>query len=222
MIMSALLPNHPEQYDKTERDQALADDPLAVPGVSFGVLIIGAIGWLLAAIAVVGLPWPMPGAQPTVNGPVLDRLMASVPDEPLMTAIARHIVDLGPFVLLIAVPIALVVAAGRRTRRAATALAIIGLLGIIYAAGMALFIGGMVAVCGFVLIFISGLLGWGTWVATPKASQAAAPVLENIPPDPPTTAVSTAGGSEAIATNANQNRIPDSDNQPVNNLNDSQ
>ncbi len=221
MVMSALLPNNPDHYDKSERDQALAGDSLAIPGVSFGVLIVGAIGWLLAAIAVVGLPWPMPGAQPTVSGPVLDRLIVSVPDEPLVTAIARHIVDLGPFVLLIAAPIALVVAAGRRTRRAATALAIIGLLGIIYAAGMALYIGGMVAVGGFILIFISGLLGWGTWVAPQKALSTSANAFENEPLNPPTD-ISTASGSDEIPINTIANPIPDSENQPMNNVNDSQ
>ena len=221
MIMSALLPNNPDHYDESERDQALAGDSLAIPGVSFGVLIIGAIGWLLAAIAVVGLPWPMPGAQPTVSGPVLDRLMVSIPDEPLATAIARHIVDLGPFVLLIAAPIALVVAAGRRTRRAATALAIIGLFGIMYAAGMALYLGGMVAVGGFILIFISGLLGWGTWVATPKVLSTSANPFGNEPLDT-TPDSSTTSGLDEIAVNTIAHPIPDSENQPVNNVNDSQ
>ncbi|MHB8627649.1 MAG: hypothetical protein ACYDBJ_15555 [Aggregatilineales bacterium] len=224
--MSAFRPNDNGHYDKSESGQALADDPLAIPGVSFGVLIIGAIGWLLAAIAIVGLPWPMPGAQPTVSGPVLQRLLASVPDEPTLTAIARHIVDLGPFVLLFAAPIALVVAAGRRTHRAASALAIIGLLGIIYAAGMALYLGAMVAVCGFVLIFISGLLGWGTWIAPRETQTFDVPTItdENAPMSNPPATDSSTGNSLSETpvgvANAMPNPIQDDENQAVQDVND--
>jgi hypothetical protein len=196
--MSAFVPNDDGRYDRPENNQGLADDPLAVPGVSFGVLIIGAIGWLLAAIAIIGLPWPMPGAQPTVSGPVLERLLTSVPDDPLVTAIARHVVDLGAFIMLIAAPIALVAAAGRRSRLAAGALALIGALGIVYAAGMALYLGAMVAVWGFVLIMISALLGWATWIP-PRAMElsAAANVTDQNAP-----------GEIALATDGTAEQLP--------------
>ena len=225
-MMSAFLTNDNGRYDKAELNQALGDDLFAIPGVSFGVLIIGAAGWLLAAFAIIGLPWPMPGAQPTVSGPVLERLLTSVPDDPIITAIARHIVDAGAFVLLIAAPIALVAAAGRRTRRAASALALIGALGIIYSAGMALYLGAMVAVCGFVLIFISALLGWETWLPSGKSlifSRSA--IIDQSVPEEPKSA--TENFDEAISdeplvsgVDAAHDRIPPDGSQTMQNVDD--
>jgi len=160
-----------------QNDQALRDDPPALPGVPLGVLIIGALGWLLSAIALVVLPWPMPGAQPTIFGAFLRRLVVSIPDEDVFSALTRHIVDLLPFIALILIPIFLVLAAGRRQSRSAVrGLAIIGVLGLLYSLSMALYVGGSCAVIGFVTVLTSGLIGSSAWTKNRPKTVESAPI----------------------------------------------
>lgn len=154
------MPDH----DPTTIDQALRGDPPALPGVPLGVLVIGAFGWLLSAIAIVVLPWPMPGAQPTIFGALLRRLIMTIPDEDAFSALTRHVIDLLPFVALMLIPMFLVVAAGRRQSRGAVrGLAIIGALGMLYSLSMALYVGGSCAVIGFVVVLTSGIIGSSAW-----------------------------------------------------------
>jgi hypothetical protein len=155
---------HDKRTMNDRSDQALRDDPPALPGVPLGVLIVGALGWLLSAIAVVAMPWPMPGAQPSIFGALLRRLIVSIPDEDTLSAISRHIVDLLPFVALVLIPIFLVLATGRRqSHNAVRGLAVIGVLGVLYSLSMALYVGGSCAVIGFVIVMTSGLIGSGAW-----------------------------------------------------------
>ena len=152
------------ERDPTAVDQALRDDPPALPGVPLGVLIIGAFGWLISAIAIVVLPWPMPGAQPTIFGALLRRLVVTIPDEDAFSALTRHVLDLLPFVALVLIPIFLVLASGRRQSRSAVGgLAIIGTLGMLYSLSMALYVGGSCAVIGFVVVLTSGIIGSSAW-----------------------------------------------------------
>ena len=115
-------------------------------------------------IAIVVLPWPMPGAQPTIFGALLRRLIITIPDEDAFSALTRHVIDLLPFVALMLIPMFLVMAAGRRQSRGAVrGLAIIGALGMLYSLSMALYVGGSCAVIGFVVVLTSGMIGSSAW-----------------------------------------------------------
>ncbi len=153
--------NKVDTVDIVRNDQALPDDPPPDASIPIGVLIIGALGWLVMVVGLLILPWPLPGAQPTVAGTQLSRLFTSVPDEGVLLAVTRRLIDVIPYIFLILVPIFLVLAAGRRTRSAARGLAVVGVLGVLYALGMALYFGPMIYISGFLLITVSGLLALG-------------------------------------------------------------
>ena len=166
--------------------QALPTDPPALAGVPLGVLIVGAFGWLLSAIAIIVLPWPMPGAQPTIFAALLRRLIVTIPDEDALSALARHFVDLLPFAALVLIPICLVLAAGRRQSRGAVrALALIGLLGVLYSLSMALYVAGSCALIGFLVVLTSGVIGAESWTRARYDPSARVPMAEAQPDNQP-------------------------------------
>ncbi len=140
-------------------DQALADDVVIARAAPIGPLFLATLGWLLAFIAVMGMRWPLEGAGPTETGPHLMRF-APLPDEPLISALGRGFVNAGIYVILIFGAALLLAGWVRHPRGVMRWLAIISFLGLMYVAGMALYTGPMLAVCGFTVMLFSALVGW--------------------------------------------------------------
>jgi len=142
-------------------DQGLPDDLPPLPGMPFGILLVSALGWLFAITGLIALPWPLPGTPPTSSGSHLLRFATPIPNEAPLAAIIRHGSDVLPYAIILVVPLSMVLATGwRRSRLAVRLLTIFGLLGVIYAIGVALQFGPMVFIVGCIMIATSGWLGW--------------------------------------------------------------
>jgi len=163
----------------TTTDQALPDDYQPLPGTPFGILLVGALGWLVAVCGLILLPWAFPGAAPTTIGSHLLRFSISITDETTLAAIVRHGLDVLPYLIVVLVPLSLVLAMGwRRARSGVKALTILGLLGIPYAIGLALEFGPMLFLIGCILIAVSGWLGWSLPVVRYDQTAYSTPIAQ--------------------------------------------
>jgi hypothetical protein len=105
------------------------------------------------------LQWPVPAGGNEQYAPLLVRMIRQSPDEPA-SALARHFLDFGIYlVTLIGIGLMLV-AWKRNLRNTLIGLMAIGLLGIAYTSGMFPYIGPVVGICGFTLIFFGGMVAW--------------------------------------------------------------
>jgi hypothetical protein len=116
------------------------------------------IGLSVVILALTLLRWP---AGPDADGPGLHHLSRILgPASDGGPDILRRLVDFMIYpVVLVGVGL-LVVVLRRRSRTALIGLVAVGVLGLAYVNGMALYAGPMVSVCGFMLILFGGLVAW--------------------------------------------------------------
>ncbi len=160
-------------------DQALADDPPQARSAPVGVLIVATVGWFLAVVAVLVLHWPLDGAQPTIAVRHLLRLMGTVPGETAAAATVRRFLDAAIYVILLLGTGFLLAVWIRRPQGALRGSAVAAFLGIVYTAGMALYTGPMIGVCGFTLTLCSTLISLAALSAL-GAKPTAAPLISDI------------------------------------------
>lgn len=131
-----------------------------------GVLPVAVFGLFVAAVGILLMQWPTFQADDSAVATtfhinrVIDRLNAG--DVP--GALADGLV----YVLLIIGGLCVVVGWARGRVSALMGLAIIGLLGLAYMSGVALYNGPMIGVFGFALITFSGVISWAVVAGAPQ------------------------------------------------------
>ncbi len=121
------------------------------------LLSIVIVGFVLVGFALLLLRWPIGAGDQAVQQ--ITRLAGS--DDNGANLIQR-LPDLAIYLIVIAGIAFLVLAIRRGERSLLLGLVGIGFLGLAYAGGMALYIGPMVSVCGFMLILFGGMVAWAT------------------------------------------------------------
>jgi hypothetical protein len=180
-------PEVAEPVDEIQGDQimtvldAAPDAPLiplegSVPGPSAeqrteparGVLPITLVGILIALVALLVLQWPIQTADSSVQTTVhISRLVERLTSGNIGGALTDAIMY---GAVLVAIVLC-VVLWRHGTRPRLLGLLFIGLLGLVYSGGMALYIGPMVSVCGFSLILFGALIALATYPADDATGQ---------------------------------------------------
>jgi uncharacterized membrane protein len=128
------------------------------------------IGLIIVLFALALLRWP---AGPDADGPGLhhlSRMLGPAPDGG--PDIPRRLLDFIIYPVVLAGVGLLVMVLRRRSRTALIGLVAVGVLGLAYVNGMALYAGPMVSVCGFMLILFGGLVAWAGSSAPEETSVA--------------------------------------------------
>ncbi len=113
------------------------------------------VGFLIVLVALLFLLWPVDSGTRTMQH--LARIIAPGDTE---FGLARRLLDLGIYVVVM-IGFAFLLAAWRDSKRnALIGLMAIGILGTAYGSGMALYAGPMCSICGFLLILFGGLVAW--------------------------------------------------------------
>jgi hypothetical protein len=116
------------------------------------------IGLSVVMFALALLRWP---AGPDADGPGLHHLSRILgPAADGGPDILRRLVDFMIYPVVLTGVGLLLVVLRRRSRTALIGLVAVGVLGLAYVNGMALYAGPMVSVCGFMLILFGGLVAW--------------------------------------------------------------
>ncbi|MEP7285780.1 MAG: hypothetical protein ABI947_08430 [Chloroflexota bacterium] len=128
-------------------------------------------GLMLVIVALVIMLWPTGayGDQGVQTVPHVLRVLRPLPSETGLN-IPRRILDVGIYVVVLVGIGALLIAWRRGSRNALVSLIVVGVLGLSYVSGMALYTGPMVSTCGFLLIFFGGLVAWVTSHNEPATS----------------------------------------------------
>jgi len=165
------LPEQAVTPEAIQSDQGVPGDEL-VRRLPFGALLVSSIGFLFALFALLVLRWPVNPASPTDVAPHLERIFRAIENESAPATISRMILNVGIYIIMLIALIALVIGWLRGSRAAARTLILMACLGLMYVAGVALYLAGAMAAFGFCLmLFGSGL----AWFATER--------LEGLPPE---------------------------------------
>ena len=122
-----------------------------MPLVIFGLIVV------LVALAL--LRWP---TGPDADGPGIHhvtRILGPSSDSGIPD-ILRRLLDFAMYLVVMIGVGLLGMVLRRRSRTALIGLVAVGILGLAYVNGMALYAGPMVSVCGFMLILFGGLVAW--------------------------------------------------------------
>ncbi len=126
-------------------------------GIMWSLMPVVLLGFLIVLTALLLLRWPAGNrADPGETTTQLFRLLQ--PPGEAAPSLAMRLLDVSLYVLLMAGMALLVMAWRRGARNALIGLMAIAILGLAYASGMALYIGPMVSICGFMLILFGGLI----------------------------------------------------------------
>jgi len=140
-------------------DSSSAHHPHPINAVR-AVLPLVVFGFSIALCSMLVLLWP---ARSTADASIITTThLARVASEFGRVPFARIVVDIGIYVVLLVAFVAILMAWSRRSRGMLTLLMGIGLLGIAYASGQALYTGPMFSVCGYSLILFGSLVGWAS------------------------------------------------------------
>lgn len=126
----------------------------------FGALVIATLGYLAALYALLVLRWPVNPLVPTDVAPHLERILRAVENESAVALVSRLILNVGIYIIMLISLIALVIGWLRGGRAAARTLMLMACLGLMYVAGVALYLAGAVAAFGFCLMLFGSALGW--------------------------------------------------------------
>src|SRR5450432_3349258 len=135
------------------------------------LLPIVIVGFALVLVALLVLLWPNGqwGDDGVVTMPHIVRLMTPLLHENGVN-LPRRILDIGIYAVVVAGLVLLVQAWRQGRRNALVGLMFVGILGLSYVSGMALYTGPMIGTCGFMLILFGGLVAWvSTTDPTPTA-----------------------------------------------------
>ena len=127
------------------------------------LMLIVALGFVIVVVALLALNWPSGqwGEQDITMLPHISRTLQAISGK-IVLPIPRLMLDIGIYILIL-IGIGFLVAAWRQgSRGALTGLLAISVLGLSYVSGMAVYIGPMVSVCGFILILFGGLVAWAS------------------------------------------------------------
>ncbi len=140
------------------------------------LLSIVVVGFVLVAFALLLLRWPTPAGDQAVQQ--MTRMAGSDNNS---ANLMQRLPDLAIYLILLAGIAFLALALRRGDRSLLVGLMGVGFLGLAYAAGMALYIGPMVSVCGFMLILFGGMVTWATTGASEEDAAEAAPEGGQVP-----------------------------------------
>ncbi len=117
------------------------------------------LGFLIVGTALLCVLWP-PSAGDTRTSPVNFRDRVETPGLGSRINAAQRILDLSLCLVVIVGMVLLFVAWAGHSRGALVGLITVGVLGVFYGSGMALYAGPTVSICGFMLILFGGLVAW--------------------------------------------------------------
>ncbi len=140
-------PNAPSEFERLDIVRNL------MPFVLFGVIVV------LLALLLIRWPSAAPDDSPISTSAHLNRVISRLAGTggPVLPGL---VLDLGIYAAALLAVVLMVAAWRSGARRALVGLVLIGLLGLSYAGGMALYSGAMFGVCGFTLILAGGLVAW--------------------------------------------------------------
>ncbi len=142
-----------------------------------GLMLIVACGFFVVIAALLVFNWPSGqwGEQDVTMLPHISRLFAAITGR-IALPIPRLILDLGIYVLIV-IGLGFLVAAWRTgSRNSLMGLLAISILGLSYVSGMAVYIGPMISVCGFILILFGGLVAWASLPRHNLPEESAPPI----------------------------------------------
>lgn len=151
--------------DAVVPEQAIESAPLVPvsPAISTarGLMPLILIGALTALIALLALQWPTtPPADAGVEYvPHIGRIVRAIEGKSVR-GLPGMLVDLSIYGVLLATLVCVLLTLRRGRRDWLGVIVVTGLLGMAYTAGMVLYIGPMVAACGFTLIVFGALVAW--------------------------------------------------------------
>ncbi len=141
-------------YDEQRESPALETIRSLLPVMLLGIFV--------ALVALLILQWPVPTAPLTAaqTDHQVNRMIGYLSGSD--ASLPGFLLDVAVYVLLLA-GLACIVMAWMRVRRGPlVALTLIGVLGLAYVAGSALYTGPMIGVCGFTLVLFGALVAWFT------------------------------------------------------------
>jgi hypothetical protein len=153
-------------YESSVTPETPVFDSAPSANVVRAVLPIVAIGFLIALVALLVLLWPAHSSSDPgiVTSTHLGRLTNEFSGD---TPITRILVDVSIYILMLIAFGVLLATWARRNRALLPILMAIGLLGIAYASGMALYTGPMISICGFSLMLFGSLVAWAASPSDP-------------------------------------------------------
>lgn len=137
----------------------MLDEARSARNIVRGLMPIVVIGLIIVLLALFLMRWPSPvredPASTTVT-PHFQRITVNLAAKD--PSPASMILDLTIYVAVLAAMVLTLMAWRRGTRGPLSGLMIIGLLGVAYAGGMALYNGPMISICGFMFILFGALV----------------------------------------------------------------
>ncbi len=138
-----------------------------------GVIILAILGVMITLIAVLGLQWPLPANADVGNTGALTTRLFSQRLQMRMdlgdaASTASLILDVLVYISLALAVVFIVVSLSGRSRAPYMGLVLVGVFGVIYVFGSALYVGPMISLCGFSLILFVGAVLWFSFPIAPR------------------------------------------------------